>query len=320
MTIHVSCPSDFSFHETVSAHGWLRLLPFVWRDSAPAGWSGWRPPDPETGRTGILERVEKLPDGRVVRIEMAEDGQGCIAVDVDADDVDREEIVQRVRRMLQLDIDISPFHTFASGRPQLSHVAARRQGRVLRAPTLFEDVIKVITTTNTTWSQTVGMVRRLVGCYGAPYESIEYPGLRRAFPTPQAIAETDPNEFANAARLGYRSAAVHSLAVDIAEGRLDLESWQNPALSAEDLEKRLLTLRGVGPYAAACLMLYLGKPAKIAVDSYARMKVAGELGRAATDRDVRNFFAEFGDWRGLAYYCYAWSSSPQPEDMTNSKE
>lgn len=164
-------------------------------------------------------------------------------------------------------------------------------------------IIKVVTTTNTTWTQTVGMVARIVDAFGTPLPSDP---TRRAFPQPDQIAGVTLEEFSAKARLGYRNRSVHRLAGDVAAGRLDLESWDDPAIPPADLYKRLLTLPGIGPYAAACLMIYLGRYDRLNVDSWARMMVGRELGRPVTDKDAHAFFEPYGEWKALVYHFYKW--------------
>jgi N-glycosylase/DNA lyase len=180
---------------------------------------------------------------------------------------------------------------------------------MLRSPTLFEDVLKVIATTNTTWSQTKGMVARIVDGFGVPLPGD--PG-RKAFPTPERIADVSIDEFAAKARMGYRDASAHRIATEIAAGRLDLESWQDPGISSPDLYKRLLALPGIGPYAASCLMIYVGRYDRVNVDSWARMMVGKELGRSVDDKEVHAFFEKYGDWKGLVYHFYNWKEA-EPE-------
>ena len=287
MQIALPAPLDFSFGETLSAHGWRRLPPFVWDEDAQT-----------------LEHVGEMDGGVVVRLRLR-DAEGQITVDADGDvgEEQTDEITRRVRRMLQLDRPLDGFHTYCRSRPELGHIAACRQGRMLRCPTLFEDTLKVIATVNTTWAQTIAMTTRLVEHFGAPLPSDP---ARRAFPTPQRLAAVPFEEFAAKARMGYRSAYVRSLATSIAEGRVDLEGLQTEDLTADDLRKRLLALPGIGPYGAACLMLYLGRPKHVNADSWARMLLSKELARPVTDKEVRAFFAEHGEWRGLVYNFYPW--------------
>lgn len=287
MLIPLATPDDFSFSETLSAHGWRRLLPFVWRED-----------------TQTLERVEQLTSGQVILMTLRA-AEGEVRIDVTGDD-EEADIVERVRRMLQLNLPLVDFHAYCASRPELAHVAAYKQGRMLRGSTLFEDTIKVIATSNTTWAQTIAMAARLVEHFGAP---LPQDPMRHAFATPERIAAVPFDEFAAKARMGYRNEYVYKIATAIADGSLDLEQWQDEALTADALRKRLLSLPGIGPYGAACLMLYLGKPEHVNADSWARTLLAKELGRPVTDKDVHAFFTSHGEWRGLVYTFYPWKSS-----------
>ncbi len=278
MEITIPTPADFSFHETVSAHGWRRLLPFQWHKD-----------------TQTLSRAEAFPDGRVAALEIS--AEGCevrVRTDTDCDDT---ELTARVKRMLQLDLPLDDFHAYCRTRPELSHLADSCRGRLLRSPTLWEDAVKVIATTNTTWTQTIAMTARLAHEFGAE---------GRAYPTPAQIAAVPFEEFAVKARMGYRTAYVHTIASAITDGTLDLEAWQAEGLPADALRKHLLSLPGIGPYGAACLMLYLGKPAHVNSDSVARAALSQELGRPVTDKEVHAFFEAHGQWRGLVYNFYPW--------------
>ena len=286
MQIILPTPSDFSFTETLSAHGWRRLAPFEWDE------------DIQT-----LEHVEELDGGTVIRLRLR-DAEGQVTVDTDGDTgAQEEEIARRVRRMLQLDLPLDAFHAYCRSHPELGHIAEHRRGRMLRCPTLFEDAVKVIATVNTTWVQTIAMTARLVEHFGAP---LDVDPARHAFPTPQRLTAVPFEEFAAKARMGYRNGYVYSLATSIAEGRLDLEGLQTMDLVADGLRKRLLALPGIGPYGAACLMLYLGQPEHVNADSWARMLLSKELGRPVTDKEVLAFFEGHGEWRGLVYNFYPW--------------
>lgn len=290
MQIVIPTPPDFSFHATLSAHGWRRLPPFIWDEGAQT-----------------LEHAGEMEGGLVVRLRLRE-AEGQLAVDAggEVSEEQGEEIARRVRRMLQLDLPLDAFHAYCRTRPELEDIAECRRGRMLRCPTLFEDTVKVIATVNTTWAQTIAMTTRLVNHFGAQTPADP---ARRAFPTPQRLAAVPFDEFAARARMGYRNAYVHSLATSIAEGRLDLEALQTGDITAADLRKRLLSLPGIGPYGAACLMLYLGRPEHVNADSWARMLLSKELGRPVTDREVLAFFESHGPWRGLVYNFYPWKET-----------
>ena len=291
MRIDIATGPDFSFTETLTAHGWRRLAPFVWDE------------DRQT-----LSRPERLDDGTVVELTLWDDGGAMVRVEMSGT-ADEAEIVRRVRRMLQLDLPLDGFHAYCRTQPTLAHLVECRRGRLLRGPTLFEDTLKVIATVNTTWAQTIAMSGRLVQHFGS---------AGRAFPTPAQIAAVPLEEFAAKARMGYRNAYVYAIATQIVGGALDLEGWQSEAdLTAEELRLRLLSLPGIGPYGAACLMLYLGQPAHVNADSVARALLGKELGRTVTDKEVREFFEGYGQWRGLVYNFYPWRGT---EDSMNTPD
>ena len=278
MTFDIPVPPNFSFLETLSAHGWRCLPPFEWDED-----------------TQTLARVEELEGGQTVYLRLSM-GEGQITVQSDSSP-DEREITRRIRRILQLDLPLADFHAYCRTIPELAPILECRQGRMLRCPTLWEDVVKVIATTNTTWGQTIAMSARLVEQFGAE---------ERGFPTPQRVAAVSFEEFAAKARMGYRAAYVHKIATAISEGSLNLESLEEDSLSASELRQRLLSLPGVGPYGAACLMLYLGQPEHVNSDSVARALVSREMDRPVTDKEVHAFFAAHGKWRGLVYNFYPW--------------
>jgi 3-methyladenine DNA glycosylase/8-oxoguanine DNA glycosylase len=215
----------------------------------------------------------------------------------------RERVAAAVRRMLNLDEDLAPFYEIAAADPELSW-AAKGAGRMLRSPTVFEDVVKTICTTNCAWSATVRMTQALVDNLGE--ESAGAHG--RAFPTPVAMAEAPERFYRDVVRAGYRGAYLRSLARGVAEGAIELESLRDASseeLSDEDVAARLLALPGVGPYAAAHVMMLLGRHSRLILDSWTRPKYARlNGGRRASDRTIERRFRRYGSHAGLAFWLY----------------
>ncbi len=169
---------------------------------------------------------------------------------------------------------------------------------MLRSPTVFEDVVKTICTTNTSWSSTVRMTNALVAELGAVA-----PDGRHTFPTPEAMADAPSEFYVEIARTGYRGAYLRSLASDVAEGRLDLEGLADPELPDAEVEQRLLALPGVGPYAAAHVMLTsLGRYGRLILDSWTRPTYATLTGRRAGDDAIERRFRRYGQYAGLAFW------------------
>ena len=206
-----------------------------------------------------------------------------------------------MRQILNLDEDLSGFYALVRDDPDLSW-AAEGAGRMLHGQTVFEDVVKTICTTNTAWSGTRKMAHALVDNLGAMA-----PGGGRAFPTPQAMAEVDVEFYRDVVRAGYRGPYFKQLATDVAEGTIDLEELHDPDLSDEEVGARLLALPGVGPYAAAHVMLTsLGRYSPLVLDSWTRPTYRKLSGARSTLKDatIERRFKRYGEWAGLAFWLY----------------
>jgi 3-methyladenine DNA glycosylase/8-oxoguanine DNA glycosylase len=213
-----------------------------------------------------------------------------------------ERLAAALRGMLNLDEDLSGFYNVALADPELSWAAAGA-GRMLRSPTVFEDVVKTICTTNCAWSATVRMTRALVERLGEPSAGAH----GRAFPTARAMAEAPEDFYRDAVRAGYRGAYLRALAAGVTEGRIELESLRDASPEeAEDDEvaARLLALPGIGPYGAAHVMMLLGRHSRLILDSWTRPKYARLNGRGASDRTIERRFRRYGRYAGLAFWLY----------------
>jgi 3-methyladenine DNA glycosylase/8-oxoguanine DNA glycosylase len=209
-----------------------------------------------------------------------------------------DKLVARARHVLALDEDLSDFYELVAEDPELSWAAAGA-GRMIRAPSVFEDVVKTICTTNTAWSATRRMVTALVTNLGAAA-----PGGRHAFPTAEAMAGADERFYKEVVRSGYRGPYFRAIATDVAEGHLDLELLLDPELPDDEVVARLLALPGVGPYATAQMLMLLGRYSHLILDSWSRPKYAQLNGRKASDKTIERRFRRYGRYAGLAFWLY----------------
>jgi 3-methyladenine DNA glycosylase/8-oxoguanine DNA glycosylase len=215
--------------------------------------------------------------------------------------------------MLRLDEDLGPFHARCRAMGGRWAPAGRGLGRLLRSPTLFEDVIKTICTTNIQWGGTRVMVRQLVHSLGdsGPVSGGDG-GFSNAFPTPERIATADAAEL-DSTRLGYRAPYVRELAERVASGELDLSALEDDRRSTDELRKALLDLKGVGPYAAATLLMLLGRYDYLAVDSVYRTFVTERYfaGRRPSDAEAAAVYEDWGRWKYLGYWFDLWQGAAE---------
>jgi N-glycosylase/DNA lyase len=291
-------PEPFDLELTVRSHGWYDLAPWRW-DGERRLLS--RPIALSTGRVAAVQ-VAPAPAGRGLAFRALARGRLTAA--------EAREARAALASCLSLDEDLAPFRARAealeaeraAGRkdlPDLRWALARGAGRLLRSPTVFEDAVKTLCTTNCSWALTRIMVERLCAGLGA-----EGPGGERTFPSPAAMAAVPESWFRETARAGYRAPFLAALARDVATGALDLEGLRGSDLPTPEILRRLGTIRGYGPYAAEHLLRLLGRHDHLALDSWTRGKLARLRGcrRPPSDRTLRRWYAPYGEWAGLAMW------------------
>jgi 3-methyladenine DNA glycosylase/8-oxoguanine DNA glycosylase len=287
-TFTLTARQPFNYHSVVNSHGWRQLAPFGFDES-----------------TSTLSYILRASNGRVMNLSMREAETG-VSVETKGrlSRLESNEVKEAVAWMFALDADYSSFYRAARKEPKLKKARKLAHGRVLRSPTLFEDVIKTILTTNTLWGATKSMTQKLIASFGDPHPGSGF----RAFPTPEKIAASSPNVLKEVVRVGYRAPALHQLAVRVATGELDLESLKTSSLPTLELRKELMKINGVGPYAAANLLLILGRPDFIPIDSWALKLVSHEWhkGKPVTAREVEQAFENWGEYKGLAFWFWDW--------------
>jgi 3-methyladenine DNA glycosylase/8-oxoguanine DNA glycosylase len=240
------------------------------------------------GRAWLIELTSPEPALAWVRAPTAEPTAAA-----------REQLLAQVRHMLRLDEDLSAFYAAAAADPALAWVTAGA-GRMLRSPTVFEDVIKTLCTTNCAWSGTVRMVSALVGELGAQAEGAPD---RRSFPTPAAMAAAAPDFYREVARAGYRGPYMRAIAIEVADGRLDLEALADPERGDQEVAEALLALPGIGPYAVAHVMMLLGRYRRLILDSWTRPTYRRLSGRPrVTDKGIERAFRRYRRFAGLAFW------------------
>ncbi len=277
---------------TLNSHGFAELAPTTL--------------DQEARTLGVTLVV---PGAKPRRVEIGIGRNGRAVVDVlGRPPGPRTEaaVVAGVRHVLRMDQDLSTFYAKVASDPDLSW-AADGAGRMLQSPTVFEDVVKTICTTNCAWSATVRMVNALVDHLGEPALGGDGPRTN-AFPTPERMAETPESFYRDVVRAGYRGAYLIALTRSIAAGQLDLEALAGATpgeLPDADLEQRLLSIPGVGPYASAHIMMTVGRNSRLILDSWTRPTYAKLVGKKqVSDIAIQRRFRRYGEHAGLAFWLF----------------
>lgn len=287
----IKSPNSFDLPSTLTSHGWVVLAPnqYIKEDNS-------------------FSRVEPLPSGQVARLTVSSAHQApdtSIEVRVECPgklgDKDKAYIESITRHMLRLDEDYTEFHALCEDQGGAWAGLAGGKGRMLRSPTLFEDLVKVICTTNIQWGGTKRMVRELVDAYGLPYGAD--PELK-TFPAPNAIAADPLEVFKSKVNLGYRAPYIHELAVGVAGGKINLDALADTSAPTAEIRRRLKAIKGVGDYAAASMLMLLGRYDEIPMDTVFRDFVSRRYfeGGPVNSKEAAEIYADWGRWKALAYW------------------
>jgi N-glycosylase/DNA lyase len=237
--------------------------------------------------TGTLLRAERIGD-RIGTIAVRQRDATTLTVSWDGfPDSAKTEILRRAGRWVSA--EWSPVAAVAALAPSFADEAAlvaRGGGRLLRCSTFYEDFIKTLLTVNTSWSGTCRMNAALIAEPGGG-----------AFPLPEAVIDYGEERLRQIAKLGFRAPTA------VAATRRMLDDGVIDAAGHGDVDRLdhdyLISLKGIGPYAAAHCRMLLHDFSRIPVDS---VVVAHLRERHATTPEA--FIAaraECGIYLGLGY-------------------
>ena len=191
----------------------------------------------------------------------------------------KDFVLKEITRVLRLDEDFSGFRKVWEKKNKKLLLPSPYAGALLRSPTVFEDVVKTICTTNCSWTNTRMMVRNLCkigkGC----------------FPSPKQLVEIGRENLKEKVRAGYRADYLFEFAKRIVDKELNPESWDT--LSISDSRSIVSGIRGVGQYALDHIMFLLGDYSGIPVDSEVTSWIKKNYGEKAGVALTQ--FAEFSN-------------------------
>jgi 3-methyladenine DNA glycosylase/8-oxoguanine DNA glycosylase len=278
----IRTPADYALARDVCSYGYFRLAPDHW--------------DPENQ---TLSTTLDLDDGPT-RLVLGQTQGGLLHAEFDRMLARTEQQTARLRiaRMLRLDetqADIAAFHAVDPRWKQSG------RGRIFRSPTLFQDIVRTITSCNITWPGTVSMNRRLC----------QVLGRKGAFPSPKRLARTRPGTLRGRCRVGYRDGRLIELARMYTRGQID-ELWlEDPQVPDEQVYKYLLTLPGVGPYGASNILQLLGRYSRLAVDTETVRHGKSVLGLTGEDpqviKSLQKHYDQFGAHKFRSYWFELWT-------------
>lgn len=282
----LTTPPDFHFWRTVYSHGWCSLPPFVIDKEHES-----------------LQRLLELADGSLANCIIAAPKADQLKIVVESKKIistsQQNEIQQQIRTCFRLDEDYSEFFQYVRRVPQYRWIAKLHTARLLRSPFVFEDIVKMICTTNCSWALTEVMVNNFTQSLGKKFDGDLY-----SFPSPDAIAGTTETFLRKNIHAGYRAPFLLEFSENVASHKIDIDSFRSTELPTEELYKQLRSIKGVGEYAASNLLRLLGHYDRLGLDSWVRGQFyeLHHKGRKVSDKTIEKFYAPYGKWRGLIFW------------------
>jgi len=202
--------------------------------------------------------------------------------------------LERMRFALCLDHDLAEFHRAFRRDPLLGPVIrARPWLRPRRRPEPFEALAWAICEQLIEGTRAVQIEKELVRRHGRRSDC----GALRDAPSAGVLAARSPAELERCGLSPKRAIVMRKAAREVASGRADLSD-------PEPSWRRLRRINGVGSWTLEKLALEgQGRDDKLPAGDLAYIKLVGRLaglGRRATEPEVRDFFAPYAPFEGLA--------------------
>jgi len=270
-------PSHYSLRSVLLSHGWSGLAPFQVAQNYQSIEFGF------------------LGQGKPTKVKVSQDKNNLV---IDSKRKLTAKELETIQWMFGLNLVLDDFFDLAHKHDRV-WIKKYHMGRLMRAETVFEDLIKLILTTNCTWSLTKKMVSDLCVQLG------EKSGDTYCFPKPEVIARKKEDYFKTKVKTGYRAPYLVKIAKMVASGQLDVESWKTDNRPYLELRKDILALPGAGPYVAENLLRYLGKYDGLGVDSWVRgqLQKMWKAKKQPDDKAILKKYKQFENYKGLILWC-----------------
>ena len=255
-------------------------------------------------RAGVLERLIHLAEQPVlVRAAQTTGGRVLLGARAPSREAARHGLA-RMRFALGLDFDQRPFLRLFAGDPLIGRsVRTRPWLRVSGRPDPFEALVCAICEQLIEYERAAAIERRIVAALGRRW--VGWDGGHSTLsdmPAAERLAGTSPALLQSFDLAGCRAITLTRVAREVARGRIDLADEHH-----EEGWRRLRAIPGVGPWTIEMMALGgQGRHDQLPAGDLNLMKLVGrrlsggDPQAIADEGQVREFFAPYGEWAGLA--------------------
>lgn len=202
------------------------------------------------------------------------------------------DVVQRLRRMFDLDADPQVIAGTLSADPCLRPLLQARPG--LRLPggwDGFEIAVRAVLGQQVSVAAARTLATRLVQRFGTPLATPFGDGLERLFPEPAMLAEADLQAIG---LTRARADTVRAIARAVIDGRVDFRSGR----TLDDVHARWTALPGIGPWTAQYIaMRALGHPDAFPAEDLVLRKALAAGGPVPTAKQAADRAEAWRPWR-----------------------
>jgi 3-methyladenine DNA glycosylase/8-oxoguanine DNA glycosylase len=212
--------------------------------------------------------------------------------------------IARMRYALGVDQDLRAFlREFAEDRLIGASLRRRPWVRVSRRPQPFEALVLAICEQLIDYERAAAIERRVLARLGRRWPGEPPRGARlRDLPSAAVLAGTAPALLQSFDLSGARALALVRVAREVATGRIDLDGPDH-----ERCWRRLRAIPGIGAWTVEMLALRgQGRDDQLPAGDLGLLKLVGaalsggDPHARASEAEVREFFAPYGEWAGLA--------------------
>jgi 3-methyladenine DNA glycosylase/8-oxoguanine DNA glycosylase len=255
-------------------------------------------------RGGVLERLLHH-DGLPVVVRIAQPAPDTVLFGARAPSrAAAEHGIRRMRFALGVDEDLRPFVRAFSRDPLIGRSLRRSPWlRAARRPEPFEALTWAICQQLIEYERAAAIERRMVAALGR--RASGWDGNERELrdvPEASVLAGTAPALLQSFDLAAARAGTLVRVAREVARGRVDLDGPEH-----EHGWRRLRAIPGIGPWTVEMLALHgQGRHDQVPAGDLGLLKLVGRaLGGGdpyarAEEQQVREFFAPYGEWAGLA--------------------